>query len=215
MRRILIASVSSAMLLLAACSSSSDSDGSKSSGSASVTTPAIATAGKLVVCAALSQGSPPSFYYDDAHKPVGAEVDLAKAVGKDLGLDVTFRDTEFAAIIPTLQAKQCDLVMSSLFIKPERLEVVDMVPYIRSGTSVVVAAGKNSDITGMDDSLCGRRMAAVTGTILGSSSARLISSWAKTLVKAGGPALPLACSPVMTSKRETPWYLSAAASAGA
>lgn len=164
MKRFLIAGLSSTFLMLAACSSGSDSDAGGDTSSASVSTPAIASAGKLVVCAALSQGSPPSFYFDDAHKPVGAEVDLAKAVGKDLGLEVVFRDTEFAAIVPTLQAKQCDLVMSSLFIKPERLEVVDMVPYIRSGTSVVVATGENADITGMDDSLCGHRMAAVTGT---------------------------------------------------
>jgi polar amino acid transport system substrate-binding protein len=54
--------------------------------------------------------------------------------------------------------------MSSLFIKPERLEVVDMVPYIMSGTSVVVAEGNDVEVTGMDNSLCGKRMAAITGT---------------------------------------------------
>lgn len=188
MKKLLIASMSSALLLLTGCSSGGDSDEDDTSGSAAVTTPAIATAGKLVVCAALSQGSPPSFYFDDSHKPVGAEVDLAKAVGKDLGLDVEFRDTEFAAIIPTLQAKQCDLVMSSLFIKPERLEVVDMVPYIRSGTSVVVATGKNAEITGMDDTLCGHRMAAVTGT----TATALVEEQVKKCKSAGKPDLKFA-----------------------
>ena len=58
-------------------------------------------------------------------------------------------------------------------------------------------------------------IAAVIATTRASASASAISASANTRVYDGGPGGGLTCSPVITLKRDTPWYLSAAASAGA
>ena len=129
--------------------------------SASVQTPAIEQEGILKVCVNL--GSPPSSFATDAGDPQGTEIDLATAVADELGLTPKFVQLAFAGLIPALQAQQCDVIMTSLYIKPEREEVVDFVPYLRSGSTVTVAEGNPEDITGYDESLCGKKVSATVG----------------------------------------------------
>ncbi|HEX7826801.1 MAG TPA: ABC transporter substrate-binding protein, partial [Mycobacterium sp.] len=90
--------------------------------------------------------------------------DLGKAIAAQLGLKPDFVESAFAAVIPTLQAKQCDVIMAQLYIKPEREKVVDFVPYLYSGTGIAVSKQHPADITGMDDSLCGKKVMVAVGT---------------------------------------------------
>ncbi|MEE6168533.1 MULTISPECIES: ABC transporter substrate-binding protein [unclassified Mycolicibacterium] len=162
MKRALIAGLAG-MAVLAAASCSSESADPAPSGPAKVAPPAILQAGTLKICAP-NDGTPPNVYHDETGALVGAEVDLGKALASEMGLKADFVQTAFAAVIPTLQAKQCDVIMAQLYIKPERAQVVDFVPYVYSGTGISVAEGKQSGITGMDDSLCGKKVMVAVGT---------------------------------------------------
>jgi polar amino acid transport system substrate-binding protein len=169
LRHLGIAGAALVALSLAGCSGAaettpSDDPSTNTTAEAQIAPPTIITEGTLTICTALSISSPPSYFYDDAHEPTGAEVELGEAIAENLGLKAEFRDTDFAALIPTLQAHQCDIVMSGLYMRPERLEVVDMLPYLVSGTQVITAKGSGFDFTGIDDSLCGHKFGAVTGT---------------------------------------------------
>lgn len=130
---------------------------------ASLTTPTIETSGQLTICTALSTGNPPTYFTDSENKPVGAEVEMAEWIAKDLGLDAKFVDVAFASIVPAVQAGKCDVIMSSLYIKPERAKVVDFTPYLMSGSAVAAPKGNPKNITGMDDSLCGLKVSAAVG----------------------------------------------------
>lgn len=156
---------SSAVLALAACAPgvAVETTGEPVK-EATVSSPAIDSSGTLTVCTALSFGTPPNYYFDENHEPKGLEVEMATYVAEHLGLKVNVLETAFASLIPTLQAGQCDVIMSSLYIKPERLEVVDFVPYLVQGSAVAVPTGNPKSITGMDDSLCGQNVVAVVGT---------------------------------------------------
>jgi polar amino acid transport system substrate-binding protein len=55
----------------------------------------------------------------------------------------------FATVIPTLQAKQCDVIMAQLYIEPEREAVVDFVQYAYSGTGIAVSKEKPAAVTGL------------------------------------------------------------------
>jgi polar amino acid transport system substrate-binding protein len=151
-----------AVVGLASCSRTESSDPAPS-GPAKIAPPAILQAGTLKICAP-NDGTPPNVYHDESGALVGAEVDLGKALASQMGLKADFVQSAFAAVIPTLQAKQCDVIMAQLYIKPERTQVVDFVPYVYSGTGISVAKGKQSDITGMDDSLCGKKVMVAVGT---------------------------------------------------
>ncbi|WP_295789637.1 ABC transporter substrate-binding protein [uncultured Microbacterium sp.] len=152
-----------AALGLAACSSSATPAADTASAIATVAPSALRTAGTLSVCTT-NLGSPPNISTDESGTLVGSEIDLAKAVAGRLGLKPDFVTVDFSALIPSLQAKQCDVIMASLYIKPEREEVVDFVPYLTSATGVAVKEGSDAGITGLDDSLCGKKVMVTVGT---------------------------------------------------
>jgi polar amino acid transport system substrate-binding protein len=150
-------------IALSGCSSSPQESTPAASGPAKVAPPAILQAGTLKICAP-NDGTPPNVYHDETGALVGSEVDLGKAIAAQLGLKPDFVESAFAAVIPTLQAKQCDVIMAQLYIKPEREKVVDFVPYVYSGTGIAVSKAKPADITGLDDSLCGKKVIVAVAT---------------------------------------------------
>ncbi|KQX62111.1 cysteine ABC transporter [Angustibacter sp. Root456] len=157
-------------LALTGCGGSGQ-DGS-AAGTASASGPAgslpdgtLVKAGELSFCADIS--APPLTFYDPSQKPVGAEIELGDALAKSLGLTAAWKNTAFAGIIPALQGKQCDAILSQLFIKPEREKVVDFVPYMYSSGALMVKAADDKGIGGLDTT-CGHRVAAQTGTTVAS-----------------------------------------------
>ena len=145
------------------CSSSSDKAEPAPTGPAKVQPPAIMDAGTLTICAP-NDGTPPNVYHDESGELVGSEVDLGKALATQMGLKSAFHESSFATVIPTLQAKQCDVIMAQLYIKPEREAVVDFVPYVYSGTGIAVSKAKPAAITGLDESLCGKKVILAVAT---------------------------------------------------
>ncbi|MHC5908847.1 ABC transporter substrate-binding protein [Streptomyces sp. S6] len=152
-----------AALALTGCSTTSDGTDAAAPAPASVKLPAGALMkdGHLTYCADIS--APPLSYYDVAQKAVGAEIELGDALAAQFGVKADWANTSFSGIIPALQAKQCDVIVSQLYIKPEREKVVDFVPYMYASNTLVVAAGNAGKIKGPDD-LCGTKAAGQTGT---------------------------------------------------
>ncbi|MDG5803510.1 ABC transporter substrate-binding protein [Streptomyces ossamyceticus] len=117
--------------------------------------------GRITYCSDIS--APPLTYYDAAQKPVGAEIELGDALAAQLGVKANWANTAFNGIIPALQAKQCDAIITQLYIKPEREKVVNFVPYMYASNTLVVSAKDDKGIKSAGD-LCGRKAAAQTGT---------------------------------------------------
>jgi polar amino acid transport system substrate-binding protein len=131
---------------------------------AGVTPPAdIAKAGKITFCSDIS--SPPLEYFDEASKAVGSDVDIGTEIATRMGVKAEFKNTAFSAIIPTLQAKQCDAILSQLFDKPKRREVVDFVDYMYSSQAFLTAKGNPKNIKGLDD-ISGLKVAIENGTTI-------------------------------------------------
>jgi polar amino acid transport system substrate-binding protein len=147
--------IATAIALTACSSPSSGASASGDDGGLS-----LVKAGTLTVC---TGDTPPNIFYDENNELTGVEIDLAGAFAEQLGLETQLAEYAFAGLIPALQAKQCDVIMGSLYIKPEREEIANFVPYLYSGTAVAVAKGNPERITGLDDSLCGRKVVAITG----------------------------------------------------
>jgi polar amino acid transport system substrate-binding protein len=178
--------IGAVVLALSGCSSSSDGSTPKATGPAKVSPPAILQAGTLKICAP-NDGTPPSVYHDETGALVGSEVDLGKAIAGNLGLTPQFVESAFAAVIPTLQAKQCDVIMAQLYIKPEREKVVDFVPYVWSGTGIAVSKDHPAAVTGMDDSLCGKKVIVAVAT----TAESLSQQQSDKCTAAGKPAIDI------------------------
>lgn len=121
----------------------------------------VASAGKIVV-GVNPEYAPAEFLGTDGQTPVGYDIDLAKAVGAVLGVDVEFQAADFASIIPALGTKY-DLGVSSFTINAERLAETNMVAYFNAGEAFAVQKGNPEGIDPAD--ICGLTVAVQTGTV--------------------------------------------------
>ena len=138
----------------------------------------VAQAGKIVFCSDIS--GPPLGYFDENNQAVGSDIDLGNEIAKRLGVKAEFANTPFDGIIPALQAKHCDAILSQLFDKPARREVVDFVDYMYSSQALLVDKGNPKNIKSLDD-LSGVKVAAENGTTIQS----LIEEQNKKFAEAG------------------------------
>lgn len=97
----------------------------------------------------------------DNHTPMGYDVDLAKAIGATLGLRVDVETSDFTGILPALGPKY-DLGVSFFTITKERLQAVNFVSYMSSGTSWAVQRGNPKNFSVND--VCGKTIGVQTGT---------------------------------------------------
>jgi polar amino acid transport system substrate-binding protein len=120
----------------------------------------IKKAGKIRI--AIDLAIPPFGMSDAKLQPTGSDVDVARLLAKDLGVELEIVTTTGPTRIPMLQTDKADLVISTLSITPERAKVVDFsVPYADHPS--VVAALKPMEIGKMSD-LDGKKVAVVRGT---------------------------------------------------
>ncbi len=85
-------------------------------------------------------GSDVTFFpyeYMDNNKPAGFDIEFMDGLGKVMGRKVETLDTRFPNLITGLQAGRFDLTNSSMYITAERVKVIDMIPYLKSGESIL------------------------------------------------------------------------------
>jgi len=182
--------LAAAALAIAGCGGSDSGDSSSGSptstaaakAAASVPDSALVQAGQLQFCSDIS--TPPLESFGPGHKPQGSDIDIGTEIAKRLGLEAVWKNTAFAGIIPALQARNCDAILSQLFDKPERRQVVDFVDYMRSGQALLVPKGNPQGVQGLAD-LCGKKVASETGTTI----ADLLRAQSKQCTKSGKPAV--------------------------
>jgi polar amino acid transport system substrate-binding protein len=94
----------------------------------------------------------------------GIDPDLAAELGRKLGVRFTFVNTAFDELIPALQARQFDLIISSMTATPERAREISFLEYFQAGTSILVPRGNPERVSSMAD-LCGATVTLQAGTI--------------------------------------------------
>ena len=111
---------------------------------------------------AIDFGVPPYGMTDDKMQPTGSDIETAKLLAKDWGLQFEHVPTTGASRIPSLQTGKADLVISTLSITPERAKVIDFsLGYAVLRT--VIAAPKSVNVKSLAD-LDGKTVGTVRGT---------------------------------------------------
>jgi len=168
-----VAAVITAALAISACGSDDSSSSTSTSESSGITAtkdatiaasvPAkVSSAGTLSVAADASY-APMEFVNEGTKDIVGADVDLANALGQVMGLKADVQTATFDAIIPGLAAGKYDIGMSSFTDTKEREATVDFVTYFEAGTSFFGKKGGPAP-DGLAD-LCGLSVAVQKGTV--------------------------------------------------
>ncbi|MDW8518396.1 transporter substrate-binding domain-containing protein [Priestia flexa] len=160
----------------------------------SVTVIGLLTAGALAACGAgegasnggggsedakvLKMGTsadyPPFEYIDTAKgdsEPVGFDIDLAKAIGKELGYEVQVVDMEFGSLIPSLQSKKVDFVLAGMTPTEERKKNIDFSDVYYEAKNVLVSK-KDEPINSIEE---------LNGKTVGVQTASIQEDEAKTL----------------------------------
>ncbi len=93
----------------------------------------------------------PPFEMTDAQgQAAGVSVDLARDLGKFLSREVECQNIPFDGLIPSLQTRKIDLIISSMTETPERARTIAFSdPYLTTGLCLLVA--KSSPIQNMID----------------------------------------------------------------
>lgn len=161
--------------LLAACgggdAATAGEDGGATAGSVSEAAPLydalpadVREAGVLTVGSQLA--SPPIVYLEaDAETVSGVNVDLAEQLSEELGVPITFQQTSFDALTPSLTGGKIDAVFDMMGDTEERQATVDFVDFMHNGLTYLVAEGNPDGVETVAD-LCGRTISGVRGTSL-------------------------------------------------
>jgi polar amino acid transport system substrate-binding protein len=150
------------VVLLTACGSTTSTP---PAGTAKVSPPPsseLFTAGTLTIGSDVSY-PPQEFYPVGSTTADGFDIDIAKALANVMGLKFAVVDTPFTGIIPALNSKKFDIMVSAMTINDERKTKVDFIPYFVAGESFVVAKSSSLNLTKLAD-LCGHKVAAESGT---------------------------------------------------
>ena len=106
---------------------------------------------------------PPMESKTTSGKTVGFDIDMANAIGKLWRVKAKFVFSSFDGLLPALGARRCNMVISGIFITPDRTAKFPAVPYMKSHRALVVASGNPKGIKSPND-LSGRNVAVQTGT---------------------------------------------------
>ncbi|MDO4435338.1 MAG: transporter substrate-binding domain-containing protein [Cardiobacteriaceae bacterium] len=145
--------------------------------SALVAFSALAQAEKITIA---TEGTyPPFSYHDESGKLTGYDVEVARAVGEKLGIEIEFAETNWDSILAGLKAGRFDAVANQVFLNSDerKASFVATTPYAYSGEALVVHQD-NHEIKGLED---------VKGKKAGQAITSSHADWAKN---AGAEILP-------------------------
>lgn len=104
----------------------------------------------------------PMEYRDPATNELkGLDIDLAQEMAKRLGVKIIWSETPFAELIPSLQTKRADFIISGITDRASRREAADFVDYLTTGPQFFVLA--DSAIHTEAD-LCGKKVGTTRST---------------------------------------------------
>ena len=94
----------------------------------------------------------PFSYHDEANgQLVGYDVDIARAVGEKLGVDVEFVETPWDSMFAALESDRFDIVANQVTINPERQQKYDLSDPYAVGEGVIVTRADDASITSLAD----------------------------------------------------------------
>lgn len=146
----------------------------------------IKAKGKIVV--GINGIFPPMEYKEPGSDDlIGVDVDLAKALGKELNIEIVFDDQKFDQLINSINTNRVDMVLSGLSDTAARRKTLDFVDYFNSGTQCFTTKKYADKITSLE---------SLSGTTFAVSAATdyliTMKKWSKDNLEAKGkPAIAI------------------------
>lgn len=147
-----IAAASAIAIGMVGCGNSTKGNKENTSSNASALQ-AIKSKGKLVI--GTSADFPPYEFHSTASgkdEIVGVDIDIAKQVAQDLGVELEVKDMDFDGLLVALQSDKVDMVFAGMTPTAERKENVDFSDmYYTVKQTFIVRSGEEAAIKSTDD----------------------------------------------------------------
>jgi polar amino acid transport system substrate-binding protein len=119
--------------------------------------------GRLIV--GTSADYPPYESINAEGEFVGFDMDLARAIGEKLGVEVEFQDMPFDSLIAAVQEGKIDVIIAAMQATPERDETVDFSVVYRPTKDAFLGAADSTIELATGDDAAGYSIGAQTGTV--------------------------------------------------
>lgn len=103
------------------------------------------------------------YEYMDNNKPAGFDVEFLDGLAKVMGRTAENIDTRFPNLVPGLQGGRFDITNSSMYITADRLKVIDMIPYLKSGEAILALKGSDYQPKTPEE-FCGHKIGSMGAT---------------------------------------------------
>lgn len=125
------------------------------------TTAAEATESKGTLVMATNAEFPP-YEFHEGGEIVGIDVEIARAIATEMGMDFEVEDIAFDSIIPEVTSGKADFGAAGMTVTEDRKQSVDFSDSYATATQVVIVK-EGSEITSVDD-LTGKTIGVQLGT---------------------------------------------------
>jgi polar amino acid transport system substrate-binding protein len=130
--------------------------------------PAVALPNDLIAPGMLTVGTDPNNLPQEYRNPTtgaitGFDIELITAIAQRMGLHVELVPTKFDALLPNLDTRRFDVVISAVNITSDHQTLADFVPYFQASESLLVQEGNPKWIQGLA-TLCGLKVGVQQGS---------------------------------------------------
>ena len=88
----------------------------------------------------ITEATFPPYEYREGNTVVGIDVEICRAIAKELGKELAVEDVEFDSVLPSLIAGKAELAAAGITVTEDRKMIVDFShPYVRTGIVFVFA----------------------------------------------------------------------------
>lgn len=117
-----------------------------------------------ILVGAQMENAPDDFFSGSSQAPVGFEVNMARGIGKVLGVKIKYLQLpQWDSIVPSVQDGRVNMSMTAMNDTAAREQLINFIDYLTDGVGILVKAGNPENITG-PSSLCGKNVTDVAGT---------------------------------------------------
>ena len=164
MKKILALILAMVMLVacFASCGNAADNTASNDDAAKDSDLAYIQDKGTLIV--GITDFEPMDYKEDGSDKWTGFDAELARLVGKELGVTVEFQEINWKMKETELSSKTIDCIWNGLTWDEERAENMSLTDYYMLNRQVLIVATKNADKYTSVESLAGANVAAESGS---------------------------------------------------
>ena len=103
----------------------------------------IKSRGKLIM--GTNPDYPPFEFKDKNQEIVGSDIEIAKELASDLGVELDIKEAQFSSLVPMVKSRKIDLAIAGMNEDPERKKQVDFSDVYYTGEAVIVIKKSDAD----------------------------------------------------------------------